>query len=141
MREIWQAVPGSALRPPDYKSDALTRQKAVIAALLEKQFPIDSRFYLMFSTLSGVFPIPIKTQRSRISDGRARALLGGCGGSTGSGDGGLKGFQVGTQASIADLPRVTQTLVAPPFLPEHTQVADGGPKVVQIEMVILKISL
>ena len=57
---------------------------------------------------------------------------------TGSGDGGLKGFQVGTQASIADLPRVTQTLVAPPFLPEHAQVADGGPKVVQIEMVILE---
>ena len=34
------------------------------------------------------------------------------------------------------LERVTQTLVAPPFLPEHDQVADGEPKVVQVRMVI-----
>ena len=34
------------------------------------------------------------------------------------------------------LERVTQTLVAPPFLPEHEQVADGDPKVVQVRMVI-----
>jgi nitrite reductase (NO-forming) len=56
----------------------------------------------------------------------------------GNGEGGLDGFQVGTQSSLADLPRVTQILVAPPFLPEHTQIADGGPKVVQIEMVIIE---
>ena len=34
------------------------------------------------------------------------------------------------------LERVTQTLVPPPFLPEHDQVADGEPKVVRVRMVI-----
>lgn len=42
------------------------------------------------------------------------------------------------------LVRVTQKLVAPPFLPRHEQVAKGAPKVVQVRMVIeekpLKIS-
>ena len=59
----------------------------------------------------------------------------------GNGEGGLDGFKVGTQSSLADLPRVTQILVAPPFLPEHTQIADGGPKVVQIEMVIIEMEI
>jgi nitrite reductase (NO-forming) len=39
-------------------------------------------------------------------------------------------------ADVASLPRVKQKLVAPPFLPEHDQVAKGGPKVVEIRMVI-----
>lgn len=34
------------------------------------------------------------------------------------------------------LERVTQELVAPPFLPVHNQVATGAPKVVQVRMVI-----
>ena len=34
------------------------------------------------------------------------------------------------------LERVTQVLVAPPFLPDHTQVALGGPKVIQIRMTV-----
>ena len=34
------------------------------------------------------------------------------------------------------LERVTQTLVAPPFVPVHDQVAKGAPKVVQVRMVI-----
>ncbi|WP_428353369.1 multicopper oxidase domain-containing protein [Methyloprofundus sp.] len=34
------------------------------------------------------------------------------------------------------LERVTQELVAPPFLPEHTQIAIGDPKVVKIRMVV-----
>lgn len=34
------------------------------------------------------------------------------------------------------LKRVTQTLVAPPFLPEHKQIVKGAPKVVQMRMVI-----
>lgn len=34
------------------------------------------------------------------------------------------------------LERVTQELVAPPLLPEHTQVAIGGPKVIQIRMTV-----
>ena len=37
---------------------------------------------------------------------------------------------------IADLPRVRQKLVAPPSVPEHDQVANGGPKIVEIRMVI-----
>ena len=56
----------------------------------------------------------------------------------GNAEGGLEGFRVGTRVSLTDLPRVTQILVAPPFLPEHTQIAAGGPKVVQIEMIILE---
>ena len=41
-----------------------------------------------------------------------------------------------TPQQIADLPRIKQELVAPPFVPEHDQVAKGGPKVVEIRMVI-----
>ena len=33
-----------------------------------------------------------------------------------------------------DLQRVTQTLVAPPFLPEHEQVALGDPKVIEVRL-------
>ena len=39
-------------------------------------------------------------------------------------------------SQLADLPRVTQELVAPPFAPKHQQVASGGPKIVEIRMVI-----
>ena len=35
-----------------------------------------------------------------------------------------------------NLERITQKLVAPPFLPEHEQVAKGAPKIVQVRMVI-----
>lgn len=38
----------------------------------------------------------------------------------------------------ADAEVVTQTLVAPPFLPEHEQVADGPPKLVKIRMDIVE---
>ena len=37
---------------------------------------------------------------------------------------------------MSSLERVTQTLVAPPALPQHEQVASGDPKVVQIRMVV-----
>lgn len=36
----------------------------------------------------------------------------------------------------ASLERVRQTLVAPPALPEHSQVPSGGPKIVEIRLVI-----
>ena len=39
-----------------------------------------------------------------------------------------------SEEEIAALPRVKQELVAPPFVPEHDQVASGGPKVVEITM-------
>lgn len=39
-------------------------------------------------------------------------------------------------ADVAKLPRVKQTLVAPPFLPEHEQVATGGPKVIEVTLTI-----
>jgi nitrite reductase (NO-forming) len=39
-------------------------------------------------------------------------------------------------ADVASLPRVKQKLVAPPFLPEHEQVAASGPRVVEVEMII-----
>ena len=38
----------------------------------------------------------------------------------------------------ADAEVVTQTLVAPPFLPDHEQVADGPPKLVKIRMDIVE---
>ena len=39
-------------------------------------------------------------------------------------------------SQMADLPRVRQELVPPPFAPKHQQVAKGGPKVVEIRLVI-----
>jgi len=49
----------------------------------------------------------------------------------------IMGFASISFAVGADgLPRVTQELVAPPFLPKHDQVAKGGPKVVQIRLVV-----
>ena len=38
--------------------------------------------------------------------------------------------------NIRGLPRVKQELVAPPFVPEHEQVAGGGPKIVEVELVV-----
>jgi nitrite reductase (NO-forming) len=37
---------------------------------------------------------------------------------------------------ISKLPRVKQKMVAPPFLPEHEQVATGGPKIVEVTFTI-----
>jgi nitrite reductase (NO-forming) len=37
---------------------------------------------------------------------------------------------------LSKLPRVKQKLVAPPFFPEHEQVASGDPKIVEVTMVI-----
>ena len=38
--------------------------------------------------------------------------------------------------NVGNLERVTQTLVPPPFLPDHDQIASGGPKVVQVRLVV-----
>jgi nitrite reductase (NO-forming) len=40
------------------------------------------------------------------------------------------------EVDISALPRVKQKLVAPPFAPEHEQVATGGPKIIEVELVI-----
>ena len=40
------------------------------------------------------------------------------------------------QAGISGLPRVKQELVAPPFVPEHEQVAATGPKIIEVELVV-----
>ncbi len=49
----------------------------------------------------------------------------------------LPGLQVVAHAEeIADLPREKVTLVAPPFVHAHEQVASGGPKVVEFSMAI-----
>jgi nitrite reductase (NO-forming) len=42
------------------------------------------------------------------------------------------------EIDISALPRVRQKLVAPPFVPEHEQVATGGPKIVEVEMTIIE---
>jgi len=44
--------------------------------------------------------------------------------------------QTAAPAALADLERVRQTLVAPPFLPDHEQVATGGPKIVEVELTV-----
>ncbi len=44
--------------------------------------------------------------------------------------------KVGVSAKIEGLKRVTQKLVAPPFVPKHDQVVKGGPKIIEITMVI-----
>ncbi len=40
------------------------------------------------------------------------------------------------KVDISSLPRVKQAMVAPPFLPEHEQVAVGGPKIVEVTFTI-----
>ncbi len=42
----------------------------------------------------------------------------------------------GDAVDISKLPRVQQKLVDPPFLPEHEQVATGGPKIIEVTMAI-----
>lgn len=41
-----------------------------------------------------------------------------------------------TAIDLSGLPRVKQKLVAPPFAPEHEQVATSGPSIIEIEIVI-----
>jgi len=53
-------------------------------------------------------------------------------------EGGLEGFEVGVQSNIEGMERGKQKLVAPPFLPEHDQVAKGGPKIVEIELTVVE---
>jgi nitrite reductase (NO-forming) len=45
---------------------------------------------------------------------------------------------IGTKSKTDGLERVTQTLVPPPFLPKHDQVAKGNPKVIQMTMDIIE---
>ena len=40
------------------------------------------------------------------------------------------------RADMQELPRVQPRLVDPPLVPEHTQVAAGGPKIVEVELVV-----
>ncbi len=40
------------------------------------------------------------------------------------------------KVDVETLPRVKQKMVAPPFLPEHEQVATGGPKIIEVEFTI-----
>ena len=49
---------------------------------------------------------------------------------------GLEGYEIGVQADVDNLPRVKQKLVSPPFVPDHEQVAIGGPKIVEVEFII-----
>ena len=44
--------------------------------------------------------------------------------------------QTSEEVDIAALPRVRQKLVAPPFLPDHEQIATSGPRIIEVEMTI-----
>ena len=46
--------------------------------------------------------------------------------------------KIGVESDISGLKRVTQTLVAPPFLPAHEQVAIGAPKIIAMTMKIVE---
>jgi nitrite reductase (NO-forming) len=48
----------------------------------------------------------------------------------------IKAKSAKAPADISKLPRVKQALVAPPFVPEHSQVAKGGPKIVEVTLTI-----
>ena len=61
-----------------------------------------------------------------------------CGSATAFAQGGLAGFDVGQQAQLDGLPRVVQELVAPPFLPQHDQVAQGGPRIVAVTLDVVE---
>ena len=50
----------------------------------------------------------------------------------------IGGVSTSFAAGAAGLPRVTQELVAPPFLPKHNQLAIGGPKVVQVRLEVVE---
>jgi len=50
--------------------------------------------------------------------------------------GGLEGYEIGQEANIEGLPRQEQQLVDPPALPEHNQVAEGGPKIIEVELTV-----
>jgi len=50
--------------------------------------------------------------------------------------GGLPGYAIGNKPDISGMKRVKQVLVAPPFVPKHSQVAKGKPKIVEVKMVI-----
>jgi nitrite reductase (NO-forming) len=66
----------------------------------------------------------------------AAATLGGAG-LAGLSTGGKGGIQAAAATvDISSLPRVKQAMVAPPFLPEHEQVAVGGPKIVEVTLTI-----
>ena len=40
------------------------------------------------------------------------------------------------EIDIAALPRIKQVMVAPPMVPDHEQIASGGPKIVEVEMTV-----
>ena len=50
--------------------------------------------------------------------------------------GGLPGYEVTAAPDVANLPRVKQELVSPPFAPEHSLKRPDGPRIVEIEMYI-----
>lgn len=78
----------------------------------------------------------LNTTRRSFLRTSAAATLGGAG-IAGLSAGGGSSFQaVAATTDIASLPRVKQVMVAPPFLPEHEQVAVGGPKIVEVTLTI-----
>jgi nitrite reductase (NO-forming) len=52
--------------------------------------------------------------------------------------GAIKAAAMAENVDLSTLPRVKQKLVAPPFAPEHEQVAIGGPKIIEVEMTIIE---
>jgi len=50
----------------------------------------------------------------------------------------LDAGKVAVESQAQGLERVTETLVAPPFLPEHNQIAKGGPKIVAVTLTVIE---
>ena len=56
-------------------------------------------------------------------------------------DGGLEGYAIGKTADVSGLEVIEQKLVAPPFLPEHSQEHPGKPRVVKVRMVVEEVEI
>jgi len=61
--------------------------------------------------------------------------------STASAEEPMKVGEIGVEADLKNMKRVKQKLVAPPFLPEHDQVATGAPQIIEVEMVVKELEL
>ena len=67
---------------------------------------------------------------------RRRLLLAGGTIAAAPGVGKLVAARAAAAADAASLPRVKQELVPPPAVPEHEQIASGGPRIVEVELVV-----
>jgi nitrite reductase (NO-forming) len=94
------------------------------------QSPKDASQINLKETMMSDAPLPITPLLSRRGLLAATAVTAAASLATATAAGAVE------QVDVSKLPRVKQKLVAPPFLPEHEQVATGGQKVVEVTLTI-----